>query len=118
MAMLSFRPAEAFGYGRVLRGPDGSVTAIREQRDASEAEAAVGECNSGVYCVEAKHLRRYIPTLGTNNAQGEMYLTDLIAAVRSEGRVVAIEVDHLEVAGVNTPEQLAVLEVEFARRGR
>ena len=115
MSMLSFEPADPFGYGRVLRDENGRVLAIREQKDASPEEAAVAEVNSGVYCVPAGLLRRYIPQLGTNNAQGEMYLTDLIELARAEGRVLARVVDELEVAGVNTPEQLAALEAAYAK---
>ena len=115
MSMLSFEPVEPFGYGRVLRDGGGDVLVIREQRDATPDEARVGEVNAGVYCVPAKLLRRHIPQLGTNNAQGEMYLTDLIELARTGGRVLARVVDELEVAGVNTPEQLAALETAYER---
>ena len=116
LSMLSFKPDDPFGYGRVLRDTEGNVVDIREQKDATPEEAAVDEANSGIYCVPAHRLRKHIPNLGTNNAQGEMYLTDLVAMVQDEGSVKARVVDHLEVAGVNTPEQLAELEAAYQAR--
>jgi UDP-N-acetylglucosamine diphosphorylase/glucosamine-1-phosphate N-acetyltransferase len=116
MALVGFRPADPTGYGRILRDEQGRARAIREQRDASEAERAIVECNAGVYCVLAEHLRRELPLLGQDNAAGEIYLTDLLALRARAGEVAVIEVDALEVAGVNTPEQLA--ELELAARTR
>lgn len=116
LALATFRPADAGGYGRILRDADGRVVGIREHKDATEAERAIGECNAGVYCVRAEHLRRELPTLGSQNAAGEIYLTDLVALRAEAGRVIAVEVDALEVAGVNTPEQLAELEAAAEAR--
>ena len=83
--------------------------AIVEERDASPEQRAIEECNAGVYCAGASLLRRELPGLGTANAQGEIYLTDLVARVAGQG-VVALDVPEAEVAGVNTPAQLAALE--------
>ncbi len=119
LVMLSFRPADPAAYGRVLRDDDGEVLCIREYKDADESERAVDECNAGVYCVRAETLQQFIPTLGRDNAQGEVYLTDLIELMRDEDGPRAVrcfEVDPLEVAGVNTPEQLAALEAVWAAR--
>lgn len=110
MALAVFRPRDPSGYGRIIRDPRGQPVAIREQRDASAAEREIDECNAGVYCVAAEHLRGELPTLGHDNAAGEIYLTDLLALRARAGEVAVIEVDPLEVAGVNTPEQLAELE--------
>jgi bifunctional UDP-N-acetylglucosamine pyrophosphorylase/glucosamine-1-phosphate N-acetyltransferase len=110
ISLASFRPADPSGYGRIVRDESGRVTGIREHKDASPAERAIVECNAGVYCVLAEHLRRELPTLGSNNAAGEIYLTDLIAVRATRGEVAVVEVDADEVAGVNTPEQLAALE--------
>jgi UDP-N-acetylglucosamine diphosphorylase/glucosamine-1-phosphate N-acetyltransferase len=115
MALASFRPSDPTGYGRILRDEQGRAMAIREQRDASAAERAIDECNAGVYCILAEHLRRELPLLGHDNAAGEIYLTDLLALRARAGEVAVVEVDALEVAGVNTPEQLA--ELEAAARG-
>jgi UDP-N-acetylglucosamine diphosphorylase/glucosamine-1-phosphate N-acetyltransferase len=116
LSLASFRPAEATGYGRIVRDESGRVTGIREHKDASVAELAIRECNAGVYCVLAEHLRRELPTLGSANAAGEIYLTDLIALRARAGAVEVVEVDAVEVAGVNTPEQLAELEQRAIER--
>ncbi|MCA9698387.1 MAG: NTP transferase domain-containing protein [Myxococcales bacterium] len=110
LALASFRPADPTGYGRIVRDGEGRPVAIREQADAGEAERAIGECNAGVYCVLARHLREELPTLGSSNAAGEIYLTDLLALRAAAGEVKVVEVDPIEVAGVNTPEQLTELE--------
>ncbi len=117
LALASFRPSSNVGYGRVLRDAQGAVTGIREQRDATAEEREIRECNAGVYCARASLLRRVLPTLGSDNAQGEIYLTDLVARAGRAGAVAAVEIeDPLEVAGVNTPEQLAALEDVIRRR--
>lgn len=110
MSLASFHAADPTGYGRILRTADGACVGIREQRDASEAERAIDECNAGVYCVLARHLREELPRLGADNAAGEIYLTDLVELRAKAGSVVVVEVEPDEVAGVNTPEQLAALE--------
>lgn len=110
LALASFRAADPTGYGRILRDEEGRCVGIREQRDASAAELAIDECNAGVYCVRAEHLRRELPQLGADNAAGEIYLTDLIGLRARAGQVAVVELDAVEVAGVNTPEQLAELE--------
>ncbi len=116
MALAVFRPADPSGYGRIIRDPQGGAVAIREQRDASLAELEIGECNAGVYCISAEHLRRELPLLGPHNAAGEIYLTDLLALRARAGAVAVVEVEPVEVAGVNTPEQLH--ELELAARER
>jgi bifunctional UDP-N-acetylglucosamine pyrophosphorylase/glucosamine-1-phosphate N-acetyltransferase len=116
VAFATFRPLVPTGYGRVVRDGLGGVL-VREQRDASEAELRIDECNGGVYCFDPEFLAREIPRLEAANAQGELYLTDLIAQASVRGAGVAtVEVDSVEVAGVNTPEQLAELETVAARR--
>lgn len=113
-AFLTFRPDQPGGYGRIIRDEDGHPVAIREHADASEAQRAITEVNAGIYCVAAEHLRRELPKLGPQNAQGEIYLTDLVARLAKVGAIEAIEVDAAEVAGVNTLEQLAQLESMLA----
>ncbi|HLT40249.1 MAG TPA: NTP transferase domain-containing protein [Enhygromyxa sp.] len=117
ISLASFRPEDPSGYGRIVRDESGRVAAIREHKDASPAERAITECNAGVYCVLAEHLRNELPTLGSSNAAGEIYLTDLIAARARAGEVAVVAVDADEVAGVNTPEQLAELEQRAIARG-
>ena len=104
-------PEDPFGYGRIIRGEDGQVERIVEQKDATPEEAAVGECNSGFYCFDAKALFDALEKVGSDNAQGEFYLTDVLEISRNAGRaVLALQSsDDVECAGVNTPEQLAAL---------
>lgn len=115
LALATFRPDDPTGYGRIVRDDAGRVRAIVEERDAGPAERAIGECNAGVYCADAALLRAELPRLGSANAQGEIYLTDLVARAADRG-VVALPVPSDEVAGVNTTEQLAALAAVHAAR--
>jgi bifunctional UDP-N-acetylglucosamine pyrophosphorylase/glucosamine-1-phosphate N-acetyltransferase len=117
ISLASFRAADPSGYGRIVRDADRRCVAIREHEDASAAEREIDECNAGVYCVRAEHLRRELPQLGADNAAGEIYLTDLIALRARAGEVAVVEVEADEVAGVNTPEQLEQLEARGRARG-
>lgn len=104
------------GYGRLLRDEDGAPRCIREERDCVPEEFAVTECNAGLYAVQASHLHAELPSLGSDNAQGEIYLTDLVEVRARRGRVAVVSLDPTEAAGVNTPEQLAALEAEARLR--
>jgi bifunctional UDP-N-acetylglucosamine pyrophosphorylase/glucosamine-1-phosphate N-acetyltransferase len=115
LALATFEPPEAVGYGRILRDR-GRPVGIREERDASPEERAIRECNAGVYCADLGLLRETLPTLGTANAQGEIYLTDVVAAAAKRGEVAAVKVDPEEVAGINTQAQLAAIEGQLQRR--
>ncbi|NHC15340.1 bifunctional UDP-N-acetylglucosamine diphosphorylase/glucosamine-1-phosphate N-acetyltransferase GlmU [Motilibacter deserti] len=97
------------GYGRVLRDATGGVAAIVEHRDATPEERAVREINSGIYVFAVEQLRAALGRLTTDNAQGEEYLTDVLAILREQGRPVAAVTapDALDVAGVNDRAQLA-----------
>ncbi|MCH4209232.1 bifunctional UDP-N-acetylglucosamine diphosphorylase/glucosamine-1-phosphate N-acetyltransferase GlmU [Bifidobacterium sp.] len=98
------------GYGRVIRGSDGGVLRIVEQRDANRSELAVHEVNTSVYVFEAETLRQSIAGLDDSNAQGEFYLTDALEGARGHGRVGAYAAaDPLSVEGVNDRVQLARL---------
>lgn len=99
------------GYGRIVRGPDGGVERIVEHKDASESERAITEINSGIYAFDAALLRAALPRVGTDNAQGEKYLTDVIQLARRDGhRVTAHVIDDLwQTEGVNDRVQLATL---------
>ena len=117
LALTTFRPADLGGYGRILRDGEGRVVGIREHRDCSEAERAITECNAGTYAVSLEHLRADLPRLGRSNAQGEIYLTDLVELAAARGEVAVVEIDPFEAAGVNTPQQLAELEAVARSRG-
>lgn len=107
-AVLTARIADP-ALGRVVRAADGSVEAIVEMRDATPEQAAIEEVNTGTYCFDAEALLAHLDRIGSENAQGEYYLTDMIAILRSEGLgVVALTADDAdEGMGVNTREQLA-----------
>ena len=106
------------GYGRILRGADGSIEGVIEQKDATDTERAIREINSGVYAFDAAALRAGLARLDTANAQGELYLTDVLSHARAAGgRVGALVVaDVWQVEGVNDRVQLAVLHRELNRR--
>ncbi|AHH94163.1 bifunctional UDP-N-acetylglucosamine diphosphorylase/glucosamine-1-phosphate N-acetyltransferase GlmU [Kutzneria viridogrisea] len=106
------------GYGRVLRDADGGVLAIVEQKDADEQQQAITEINSGVYVFDTAVLRDGLSRLTTDNAQGELYLTDVLSIARGDGRRVGALVctDQWLVEGVNDRVQLARLGAELNRR--
>jgi bifunctional UDP-N-acetylglucosamine pyrophosphorylase/glucosamine-1-phosphate N-acetyltransferase len=110
--------ADPTGYGRVLRDADGRVEAIVEQKDATPEQRSIREVNSGLYAFDALVLRQALAEVGTDNAQGEKYLTDVVAIARSRGLGVdAHLVDDLwQTEGVNDKVQLARLGAELNRR--
>lgn len=97
------------GYGRVLRDDTGSVAAVVEEKDATEAQRAIQEINSGMYAFDGASLREALGKLSTDNAQGEEYLTDVVAILRESGARVAAQPaeDCEEILGVNDRVQLA-----------
>jgi bifunctional UDP-N-acetylglucosamine pyrophosphorylase/glucosamine-1-phosphate N-acetyltransferase len=109
---------DATGYGRILRAEDGTVSGIREHKDASEAERGIREINSGIYAFDAAVLRDALEQVTTDNAQGEMYLTDVLAIARAAGRrVSALPLDDVwQTEGVNDRVQLARMGAELNRR--
>lgn len=111
IALLTVVLDNPTGYGRIIRQND-AVTAIVEQKDASEAELAIQEVNTGVLVASGKDLKRWLSGLENNNVQGEYYLTDVIAAAHAEGRAIQAvhPMDSMEVEGVNDRVQLSRLE--------
>lgn len=109
---------EPFGYGRILRDANGDVAGIVEQKDASEEQKQIKEINTGNYCVEAPLLFEVLRTLGNDNAQGEYYLTDVLAKLRAMGKKVGgvITADSEMIMGVNSRRQLAEAESVMRRR--
>ena len=107
--MLSADVDDATGYGRVIRDADGAVQRIVEQKDATADEASVSEINAGVYVFQAPALRTHIALVGTANAQGEKYLTDVVALLRDARLTVAASSapDAATALGVNDRVQLA-----------
>ena len=97
------------GYGRIIRGDDGLLNRIVEEKDASEDEKYIFEINSGIYLFDASALNSAISKLKNDNSQGELYLTDVIEIIRSNGGKVAaiLNEDFVETLGVNDRIQLA-----------
>ncbi|GBD25798.1 Bifunctional protein GlmU [bacterium HR30] len=105
------------GFGRVVRDQDGNVLLIREERDTTEAERNIREVNVGVYCGQAPVLRSLLARLRPDNAQGELYFTDVVALARAAGlRVGATTALGEEVAQVSDPSDLARCEALLRQR--
>ena len=106
------------GYGRIIRDTSGAVTAIREHQDASEDELRIAEVNSGILALDAAFLTEALAGLRTDNAQGEVYLTDVIGIAADRGLPVGAHVleDVWQTEGVNDRSQLARLGAELNRR--
>jgi bifunctional UDP-N-acetylglucosamine pyrophosphorylase/glucosamine-1-phosphate N-acetyltransferase len=111
LAILTVEQANPFGLGRIVR-ENGNIVRIVEEKDATEAERAIKEINSGIMVIPTRFLTGWLGALKNNNAQGEYYLTDIVAqAVASGVPVVSAQPsDEWEVAGVNSKVQLAELE--------
>jgi len=118
VTVLTSRVEDPTGYGRIIRDASGTVTAIVEQRDATPEQAAINEINAGIYAFDAQFLRDALSSLGTDNDQGEVYLTDVLAAAAPAGRTAgALELtDHWQSAGANDRVQLAELGAELNKR--
>ncbi len=106
LSLLTCRAADPTGYGRILRDGD-AVVGIREHKYCSDAERAIDEINPGLYAADAAFLRRALGALSDDNAQGELYLTDIVAAAAKEGGARAIDWPLESLQGVNDRAQLA-----------
>jgi bifunctional UDP-N-acetylglucosamine pyrophosphorylase/glucosamine-1-phosphate N-acetyltransferase len=109
--VLTMELSEPYGYGRIVRDASGAIARIVEERDASGAERAIGEVNSGIYCFEIGPLFESLHQLASDNSQGEYYLTDLVAAYRQRKlKVETLSIDSAaELRGVNSRADLADL---------
>jgi bifunctional UDP-N-acetylglucosamine pyrophosphorylase / glucosamine-1-phosphate N-acetyltransferase len=118
VTLLTGEPADPTGCGRVLRGSDGAVLGIVEQADATPQQRTIREVNSGVYVFDAEFLAAGLSTLKDHNSQGELYLTDIVAAAVADGRSVrAVPCpDTWQIQGINDRVQLADVRAELNRR--
>jgi bifunctional UDP-N-acetylglucosamine pyrophosphorylase/glucosamine-1-phosphate N-acetyltransferase len=118
LALLTARPEDTSGYGRILRAARGALLGIVEERDATARERSIGEVNSGVLMAPAGPLNQWLKQLKPRNAQREYYLTDVVALALREGmRVGTVQVrDPTEIQGINDRLQLAQAEAEYRRR--
>jgi bifunctional UDP-N-acetylglucosamine pyrophosphorylase/glucosamine-1-phosphate N-acetyltransferase len=118
LGLLTVNLDDPTGYGRIVRDEQNRVCAIVEHKDATEAQKAITEGNTGILAVPGKRLADWLGRLSNNNAQGEYYLTDVIAMAVGDGLVVATEqpFDTMEVQGANDRKQLAELERHYQMR--
>ncbi len=119
VAVLGFRPADTAAYGRIIADEAGAVIKMVEHKDASADERAVPLCNSGVIIARSADIWRLLEAVGNDNAAGEYYLPDVATNALGEGgRVVVVETDADEVAGINSRAELAVMEGKWQQRRR
>ena len=109
---------DPFGYGRIVRDEKGNVKAIVEQKDATEAQKAINEINTGIYCMECPLMFDVLATLTNDNAQGEYYLTDVLEKLNQAGQKVGgvVTEDSDMVMGINSRKQLSVAEGVMRQR--
>lgn len=118
VVVVGFRPANPFGYGRLIE-KGGELLAIREERDASNEERTITFCNGGIMAFHGAGLIELLDAVGNQNAKGEYYMTDAVEIARSRGgKVVAIEASVEDVVGVNTRQDLAAVEAIWQHRTR
>lgn len=112
LSLLTITLNDPFGYGRIVRNGDGLVEAIVEEKDALSSQKTIQEVNTGMMAVNGLHLKKWLSQLSSNNAQGEYYLTDVIASCVADGYVVKTTqpLSEMEVLGVNNKQQLQSLE--------
>lgn len=118
LGLLTVKLDDPTGYGRIVRNSQGEVQAIVEHKDATEQQRAICEGNTGILAVPTAQLIEWLGRLSNDNAQGEYYLTDIIAMAVADGVTVATEIaaDPLEVQGANDRIQLAELERHYQYR--
>lgn len=109
VTVLTATVSDPHGYGRIIRDPDGNLSEIVEEADASDAQRRIAEINSGCYVFDGALLSDAIKRIATDNAQGQEYLTDVIKILRDDGHLASarLAADEGEIAGVNDRVQLA-----------
>jgi UDP-N-acetylglucosamine diphosphorylase/glucosamine-1-phosphate N-acetyltransferase len=112
ISILGVELEDPSGYGRVLLDQSGRVRAIVEEADASASQKRIKLINTGIFCVKKEFLLLAVPQIKPNNAQGEIYLTDIVAIAYGEKRHIGVTVgdDQFEVTGINTIQELKRVE--------
>jgi bifunctional UDP-N-acetylglucosamine pyrophosphorylase / glucosamine-1-phosphate N-acetyltransferase len=119
LAVLGFIAANPKGYGRLVTTQKNTIVLIREELDASAEEKQINLCNSGIIAIQTERLWKLLPKIGSNNAKGEIYLTDLVELVNQSGKQVGLEIcAEDEVQGVNDRVQLSQIETKLQLRYR
>ncbi len=117
-AILTVIESDPTGYGRIIRNPEGAVVAIVEEKDATDEQRRVDEVNTGLLACPVSQLGPWLDALKSDNAQGEYYLTDIVAAAVADGvKVAAVTAaSSTEVMGINDKAQLAIAERAYQQR--
>ena len=116
-AMVTFEARDPTGYGRIVRDDGGTFSRVVEEKDASPEERAIVEVNAGIYAFAGAALKSALGKVASDNAKGEYYLPDVLEILIQDGEHVAtVKADPMEVAGVNSQDQLADAEAELRRR--
>jgi bifunctional UDP-N-acetylglucosamine pyrophosphorylase / glucosamine-1-phosphate N-acetyltransferase len=119
LAVLGFIAENPKGYGRLVTTQKNTIVLIREELDASAEEKQINLCNSGIIAIQSERLWKLLPKIGSNNAKGEIYLTDLVELVNQSGKQVGLEIcAEDEVQGVNDRVQLSQIEAKLQTRYR
>jgi bifunctional UDP-N-acetylglucosamine pyrophosphorylase/glucosamine-1-phosphate N-acetyltransferase len=118
LGLLTVNKANPSGYGRIVRDAQATIEAIVEHKDANDVQKQIKEVNTGIIAVNNKDLKHWLTQLNNQNAQGEYYLTDIIALAVKDGKKVEAEItnDEASVEGVNSKLDLAKLEREYQLR--
>ncbi len=118
LAILSFNKPDPSGYGRIVRTDSGKVIGIVEHKDATEAQRKIIEVNTGMMAMPNRHLNKWLSQLTNNNAQGEYYLTDIVALAVQQGIEVVAEItsDEWSVTGINSKTDLSSIERVYQSR--
>lgn len=116
--VLTARLDNPYGYGRVVRNPDGTLNRIVEEKDASETEKSIQEINSGIYCFNTQAVFAALKHITTGNAQNEYYLTDVLKIFISQGQKVEVQLTeaYQDIYGINDRVQLAQAEAILRQR--
>lgn len=118
VVVIGFKTEKPFGYGRLIV-KDGALVAIREEKDASEAERTITYCNGGLMAIDGRKALSLLEKIGNANAKGEYYLTDIVEVARAGGgKAIAVEAPETELMGCNNRAELAAIEMVWQRRRR
>lgn len=118
VAVIGFRTEAPTGYGRLIE-KDGTLAAIREEKDCSEAERAITYCNGGLMAIDGRHALALLDAVGNANAKGEYYLTDIVEIAHAKGlSVTSTEAPYESLLGINNRAELAEAEAIWQRRAR
>ncbi|TDH39317.1 bifunctional UDP-N-acetylglucosamine diphosphorylase/glucosamine-1-phosphate N-acetyltransferase GlmU [Pseudohoeflea suaedae] len=118
MVVLGFTAADPHGYGRMIV-ENGELTAIVEEKEATEEQRKIDFCNGGIITMDGNEAIALLEAIGNDNAKGEYYLTDVVSICRARGgRVIALEAPETDMMGCNTRAELAALEAEWQTRKR